>query len=89
MAPVHATAQADELGIGTVLVPKLAPAFSALGLQLSDHIVDEMRAYIAPIDAASSSSASTALFAEMESRRESGAGQAPRHAQACRDCGAS
>ena len=33
----------------TVLVPKMAPAFSALGLQLSDHLVDEMRAYIAPV----------------------------------------
>ncbi len=46
--PVHATAQAAELGIGEVLVPKTAPTFSALGLQLSDHIVDEVRAYIAP-----------------------------------------
>jgi N-methylhydantoinase A len=47
--PVHATAQAEELGIKTVLVPKTSPAFSALGLLLSDHVVDEMRAYIAPI----------------------------------------
>jgi N-methylhydantoinase A len=63
--PVHATAQADELGIGTVLVPKVAPAFSALGLQLSDHIVDEMRAYIAPIRAVDLRRVN-ALFAEME-----------------------
>ena len=27
----------------------MAPAFSALGLLLSDHLVDEMRAYIAPV----------------------------------------
>src|SRR5262249_23100870 len=47
--PVHATAQAEELGIETVLVPKVAPAFSALGLLLSDHLVDEMRAYISPV----------------------------------------
>jgi N-methylhydantoinase A len=64
--PVHATAQADELGIGTVLVPKLAPAFSALGLQLSDHIVDEIRAYIAPIDEVEVERVNR-LFAEMES----------------------
>jgi N-methylhydantoinase A len=47
--PVHATAQAEELGIKTVLVPKTSPAFSALGLLLSDHIVDEMRAYITAV----------------------------------------
>jgi N-methylhydantoinase A len=48
--PVHATAQAAELGIGEVLVPKSAPTFSALGLQFSDHVVDEVRAYIARAD---------------------------------------
>lgn len=47
--PVHATAQAAELGIKTVLVPKTSPAFSALGLLLSDHMIDEMRACIAPV----------------------------------------
>jgi len=47
--PVHATAQAAELGIKSILVPKTSPAFSALGLLLSDHIVDEMRAYISPV----------------------------------------
>ena len=63
--PVHATAQADELGIAHVLVPKVAPAFSALGLQLSDHLVDEMRAYIAPIRQVDLHRVS-ALFTEME-----------------------
>jgi len=63
--PVHATAQADELGIRTVLVPKLAPAFSALGLQLSDHLVDEMRAYIAPVREVDLDRVNT-LFTEME-----------------------
>jgi N-methylhydantoinase A len=63
--PVHATAQADELGIGAVLVPKVAPAFSALGLQLSDHLVDEMRAYIAPVPQVDHDRVN-ALFAEME-----------------------
>jgi N-methylhydantoinase A len=63
--PVHATAQADELGIETVLVPKLAPAFSALGLQLSDHVIDEMRAYIVPVMEADLARVN-ALFAEMD-----------------------
>jgi N-methylhydantoinase A len=63
--PVHATAQADELAVQEVLVPKLAPAFSALGLQLSDHLVDEMRAYIAPIGQADLSRVN-ALFGDME-----------------------
>ena len=34
--PVHAWAQARELGINRVLVPKASPAFSALGLLVSD-----------------------------------------------------
>jgi N-methylhydantoinase A len=63
--PVHATAQAQELGISTVLVPKTSPAFSALGLLLSDHIVDEMRAYITPVGRAEVDRVN-ALFVEME-----------------------
>jgi N-methylhydantoinase A len=63
--PVHATAQADELGIETVLVPKLAPAFSALGLQLSDHLIDEMRSYISPVGQVDVARVAD-LFAEME-----------------------
>ena len=63
--PVHATAQAQELGISTVLVPKTSPAFSALGLLLSDHIVDEMRAYITPVGRAEIDRVN-ALFVEME-----------------------
>jgi N-methylhydantoinase A len=47
--PVHAGMQAAELGIRRILVPKLSPAFSALGLLLTDHVVDEMRSYISPI----------------------------------------
>ncbi len=62
---VHATAQAEELGIKTVLVPKTSPAFSALGLLLSDHLVDELRAYITPIGRADAARVSE-LFAEME-----------------------
>jgi N-methylhydantoinase A len=44
--PVHAWAQARELGIDRVLVPKASPAFSALGLLVSDYVVDLMRAYV-------------------------------------------
>ncbi len=47
--PVHAGMQAAELGIRRILVPKLSPAFSALGLLLTDHVVDEMRSYISPV----------------------------------------
>ena len=63
--PVHATAQAAELGIKTVLVPKTSPAFSALGLLLSDHVIDEMRAYITPVGRADVGRISE-LFAQME-----------------------
>jgi N-methylhydantoinase A len=63
--PVHATAQADELGINTVLVPKTAPAFSAFGLLLSDQLIDEMRAYITPVRRADLARIN-ALLAEME-----------------------
>jgi N-methylhydantoinase A len=44
--PVHAWAQARELGIARVIVPKASPAFSALGLLVSDYVVDLMRAYV-------------------------------------------
>ena len=43
---MHAWAQARELGIDRVLVPKASPAFSALGLLVSDYVVDLMRAYV-------------------------------------------
>ena len=63
--PVHATGQAEELGISSVLVPKTSPAFSALGLLLSDHVVDEMRAYITPVGQADIERI-TQLLSEME-----------------------
>jgi N-methylhydantoinase A len=47
--PVHAGMQAAELGIRRIFVPRLAPAFSALGLLLTDRVVDEMRSYISPV----------------------------------------
>src|SRR5262245_18576274 len=63
--PVHAGMQAEELGIRRIFVPKLAPAFSALGLLLTDHVVDEMRSYISPVSRVDLPRVQ-ALFAEME-----------------------
>src|SRR5438477_770060 len=47
--PVHAWAQVPELGIRRILVPKAAPAFSALGLLVADSLVDLVLAYVAPL----------------------------------------
>jgi N-methylhydantoinase A len=47
--PVHAWAQAEELGIRRILVPKVAPVFSALGLLVADYVVDIVRAYVVPL----------------------------------------
>ena len=47
--PLHACAIATELGAGRVLVPKAAPAFSALGLLVADYGVDVTRSYVTPI----------------------------------------
>jgi N-methylhydantoinase A len=46
---VHAWAVAKELGIDHVLVPKAAPAFSALGVLVADYVVDVVRAYVVPL----------------------------------------
>ncbi len=62
---VHAGMQAAELGIRRILVPKLAPAFSALGLLLTDHVVDAMRSYITPVGRADLARVNV-LLAEME-----------------------
>jgi N-methylhydantoinase A len=63
--PVHAGMQAAELGIRRIFVPKLSPAFSALGLLLTDHVVDEMRSYVTPVSTVDTGRV-TALFSEME-----------------------
>jgi N-methylhydantoinase A len=47
--PVHACAIATELGVQRVIVPKAAPAFSALGLLVADYVVDLLRSYVVPI----------------------------------------
>src|SRR3954452_9615434 len=46
---VHAWAIAAELGVSRVLVPKAAPAFSALGVLVADYVVDMVRAYVVPL----------------------------------------
>jgi N-methylhydantoinase A len=46
--PAFAAIQADDLGIGKVLVPKASPAFSALGTLAARPSIDEERSYSAP-----------------------------------------
>jgi N-methylhydantoinase A len=46
---VHAWAIATELGIDRILVPKTAPAFSALGVLVADYVVDLLRSYVVPL----------------------------------------
>jgi N-methylhydantoinase A len=46
---VRACALADELGITRALVPRTAPAFSALGCLVADYAVDLLRSYVVPI----------------------------------------
>ncbi|MGQ0824994.1 MAG: hydantoinase/oxoprolinase family protein [Actinomycetota bacterium] len=46
---VHAGAIAQELGIDRILVPKAAPAFSALGVLVADYVVDLVRSYVTPL----------------------------------------
>jgi N-methylhydantoinase A len=50
--PVHASAQARELGIRRVLVPRSAPMFSALGLLVADYVVNLVRSYVVPVASA-------------------------------------
>ncbi len=50
--PLHAARQAQELGVRRIIVPRSSPAFSALGLLLTDFIFDAQRSYIAAADAA-------------------------------------
>src|SRR5437016_11142626 len=46
---VHAWAIATELGIDRILVPKAAPAFSALGVLVADYVGDLLRASVVPL----------------------------------------
>ncbi len=72
--PVHAGMQAAELGIQRIFVPKLSPAFSALGLLLTDHVVDDMRSYITAVGAADVARVN-ALFDEMEASARAALGR--------------
>jgi N-methylhydantoinase A len=65
--PVHAGMQAAELGMRRILVPKLSPAFSALGLLLTDHVTDEMRSYVSPVGRVDLARVNR-LFTEMEAQ---------------------
>jgi N-methylhydantoinase A len=47
--PLHACELADELEIGTVLVPAAAGVLSALGLAASDERRDRVRTYLVPL----------------------------------------
>lgn len=46
---VHGWAIARELGIRRVLVPKIAPAFSALGVLVADYVIDQVQSYVSPL----------------------------------------
>lgn len=62
---VHALHQAEDLGIRKVLVPKTAPAFSALGLLVADYLVDKVRATIVPTNEADANTIER-MFRELE-----------------------
>jgi N-methylhydantoinase A len=47
--PLHACELADELEIGTVLVPEAAGVLSAFGLAASDERRDHVRSYLVPL----------------------------------------
>jgi len=49
--PAFAAAQAEELNIARVLVPRTSPAFSALGTLVADPTIDEERSVIAGVNA--------------------------------------
>jgi len=46
---VHAWAIAADLGVKRYRVPKVAPAFSALGVLVADYRIDLVKAYVSPI----------------------------------------
>jgi N-methylhydantoinase A len=50
--PLHACALAEELEIGTVLVPAAAGVLSALGLVASEERRDSVRSYVVPLEEA-------------------------------------
>ncbi|MBB6253307.1 hydantoinase/oxoprolinase family protein [Nitrospirillum iridis] len=67
--PAFAGIQAEDLGIGRVLVPKASPTFSALGTLVANPSIDEERSCIAKADALDLSKLK-ALWAELAGRAE-------------------
>jgi N-methylhydantoinase A len=67
--PVFAGIQAQELGIGRVLVPKASPAFSALGALAAKPSIDEERSYLVPAKDADVAQL-RALWGELDERAE-------------------
>jgi N-methylhydantoinase A len=65
--PMHACALAEELDVGTILVPKAGGVLSALGLAISDVRRDYMRPLHAPLAEATSLADA---FAELERAAE-------------------
>jgi N-methylhydantoinase A len=68
--PVFAAIQADELGIGRVLVPKASPTFSALGALAAAPAIDEERSYLVPAGSADVERL-RGLWEELDRRAES------------------
>ncbi len=50
--PLHACSLADELGVGTVLVPAAAGVLSAVGLAVGDERRDRVESYVCPLEEA-------------------------------------
>lgn len=46
--PLHATALANRLDIGRVLIPRYAGVLSALGLQVADTVYDHIQSFVTP-----------------------------------------
>src|ERR1051326_8520323 len=65
----HALAQAEDLGVTNVLIPKTAPAFSALGLLVADYLVDKVKAVLAAGSTADAATLESA-FRELEKGAE-------------------
>jgi N-methylhydantoinase A len=67
--PVFAAIQAQELGITKVLVPKMSPAFSALGTLVAKPSIDEERSYMTSVAALDVDKLKT-LWVDLDTRAE-------------------
>ncbi len=68
--PAFAAIQAEDLGIGRVLVPRASPTFSALGTLVANPSIDEERSYAAKATQLDQAKLRT-LWSELASRAES------------------